>query len=647
MTVSSRLPRPSPPWAVRNPALVTAALVVSLLLPSANASSDSRPAVSDPPGTGAPAVGETLLPTGDTVRRLPESGAVSVDPGEGRDGTRFTTVRLGDRSYVLPSDVHGSVSAAEGAAGAYELTEGAPAPLPSADRGCGEGREACHSLTVHHTGPDGETTDEAASMVFGLDEQLVEFGADAAEVRFDLPEGRYMLVTDITDFDDPDADWHRLVRTLLVLDGDTELRMDATTTRPVGTVLGDPRAEAVLVEVGVGNRTGAVPVSVSLRGDDFSGLYTAGVEPDEGTQGGTEGLTSFVASTWAHPNTDGSYLGSPSTYHLLDTIEGSFPTGYDRTVEPEDLASVTAEHLSQTPGNGATKAIFGTAPGVDHTATLFLPHALPSSTTHLLEPGDAEWSSAFGENRENEAGRVEDVTALGSVARSYEAGHQYEERWNAAVVGPMFLWSEHAVRTGNELWFGMPMYSDQDMHQGGSRTDSASIRLYQDGGLVAESETGHLSAELLPGTSELRLESRTSRPSVSDLSTRVEAAWTVASTEPGAEPQRLPLWVVRYQPEVDEWNSAHARGVLRLPLSVDSQPGSAAGTVEELTIESSTDDGRTWEPARVVPHGTGAYTAIIRLPRHGAEYLSLRAGLTDSDGNSLEQTIERALRLAG
>lgn len=641
MTDSFRPPRPRSSRRVWSPVLVTAALAVSLVAAPATADSGSPPTMTGKPSTELPAE-EVRLPTGDTARLLSEAGTVSIDPGEGRDGVRFTTVRLGERSYVLPSDAHGRASSPGNPGEAHELTAGTPATRQSRDDTCA--RDTCHSLTVRHTGPDGEATDGASSMVLGLDNELMELGADTAKLEFDLPEGRYMIVTDVTDFDDPEADWHRLVRPLLVLDGDTELHMDATTTRPVGTELADPGAKPALVEVGVGNQAGDVPVSVSLRADAFSGLHTAGIGPD-GDADGHDGLTSFVASTWAHPNADGSYLGSPSTYHLLDTIEGSFPTGYARTVVPEDLAAVTAEHLSQTPGNGATKAMFGTAPGVDHSATVFLPHALPSTTTHHLEPGDVEWSSAFGENRENGDGRVEDVTALGSVARSYEAGRDYTDRWNASVVGPMFLWSEHAVRTDDELWFGMPMYSDQDRHQGGSRTDSASIRLFEDGALVAESETGHLNASLSPGDAELRLESRTSRGSVSDLSTRVEATWTVTSASTGSEQERLPLRVVRYQPEVDEWNSVDARGVLRLPFTVESQPGSNAGSIEDLSIEASGDDGDTWSAARVVPRGDDTYTAIIRLPRHGTEYVSLRAELTDSDGNSLEQTIERAVRL--
>ncbi|MFD6949697.1 MULTISPECIES: hypothetical protein [unclassified Nocardiopsis] len=591
------------------------------------------------PTTTGPATGfeETVLASGDTVTVFPEEGHVSVSPAPGREDVRFTSVRSGGRHLVLPADARAAAAGAGGGPEAYDLS-GTAAPMALADDGCGE----CHELRIRHVGPDGEPTDGAESLVLGLDGDVLEFAGGSAEAALTLPEGRYMLVTDITDFSDPDADWHRLVHPLLALDGDSEVLMDATTTRPVGTDPGVEDAEAALVEVGVENRRGGAPVSVSLQTDDFSGLHTAQVGPAETV----DGLTSFVASTWAHRGDDGGFLGAPSSHHLLDTVEGSFPTGYDRTVAPGDLAVLTADHLAQTPGHGATKALFGTAPGVSHTATVFLPHTLPSTTVHHLEAGEVMWSSAFGENRVEDDGTVRDVTALGSVPRSYEAGEEYAERWNASVIGPMFLWSEHGVRTGDELWFGMPMYSDQDRHQGGSRTDSSSIRLFQDGALVGESSTGHLSADLAPGDSELRVESRTTRESFSDLSTRVEAVWTVSSSTPESGQERLPLWLVRYQPDVDARNTVDARGLLRLPFSVESQPGSAPGRVEEVTVEASADDGRTWDQVRVVERGDGGYTALVRLPRRDGEYLSLRARLSDSEGSTLEQTIIRALRLS-
>ncbi|WP_028647181.1 hypothetical protein [Nocardiopsis sp. CNT312] len=576
----------------------------------------------------------TVLDTGDTVSVSPDGAHVAITPAEGREGTRFTSVHSADRHLVLPGDLPRTPTA--------RLPTAAAARTP-ASSGTGCGSTECHELSVRHLGPDGAPTDDAESMVLGLDSDVMEFAGGSESAVFSLPEGRYMLVTDVSDFTDPDADWHRMVHPLVTLDSDDEVVMDATTTRPVSTDPGADGTESALVEIGVENQAGSEAVRVSLQADDFSGLHTALVGPSAPV----EGLTSFVASTWAHRDRAGELRGSPETVHLLDTVEGSFPTGYDRTVEPDDLATVAVDHFAQTPGNAATKALFASAPGVSGIATVFLPYDLPSSTVHRVEAGETMWSSAFGENRAMDDGTVSDVTALGSVPRSYEAGDSYTERWNAAVVGPMFLWGEHAVRSGDDLWFGMPMYSDQDRHQGGSVTDEAEVLLFQDGGLVASSDTGHLQASLAPGESELRLESRTSRASVADLSTRIEAEWTVSSDTAAPEGERLPLWVVRYQPRVDMWNSVRARGLIRIPLTVEAHPDSVHGDVEELTVQASFDDGDSWKRAWVIRHGADRRTALIWVPRRSdAEYLSLRAHLTDSDDNSVEQTIIRALRLS-
>ncbi|KUO09647.1 hypothetical protein AQJ58_24175 [Streptomyces sp. DSM 15324] len=60
-------------------------------------------------------------------------------------------------------------------------------------------------------------------------------------------------------------------------------------------------------------------------------------------------------------------------------------------------------------------------------------------------------------------------------------------------------------------------------------------------------------------------------------------------------------------------------------------------TVQKLTFEVSYGEGGTWAPARTV-HGDRP------APRHPAEpgTVSLRARLTDRDGNTLVQTVDRA-----
>ena len=74
-----------------------------------------------------------------------------------------------------------------------------------------------------------------------------------------------------------------------------------------------------------------------------------------------------------------------------------------------------------------------------------------------------------------------------------------------------------------------------------------------------------------------------------------------------------------------------------MPFTVEG--AATTRTVRKLDFEVSYDEGRTWKAAKKV-HGT-------RLSLHHPAQpgtVSLRARLTDRDGNTLVQTVERAYR---
>lgn len=498
-------------------------------------------------------------------------------------------------------------------------------------------------LTVTHLDADGRPTTRAETMVFDQagDIRAVLYGTgDTATVR--LPEGEYVLVGDVVDFGRPDAPWHRLVRPRLILDRDTSLTMDARRTAPVTTSVPRPEARPVLVELGLDQATAdGAGIRLSLIADDFAGLHTGHLGPEVAA----EELTSYLSSTWAVPGVQGDFRNSPFTYGLLDTRRGSFFTGFSRTVSDGDLAAVNSKLHQQVPGRQATKSLFSTAPGVTGTIGSLLPYDLPAQVTHYLDAGPVEWSAAFGENRPDGNGLPAELTALGQGYQTYQAGQVYADRWNAAVFGPLLDFPGHAGRQGDQVWFGVPMFSDQDGHRGGSITDSASTRLYRGNQLIGESGAGDVTATVAPGPAVFRVEKRTSRPSISGFSTRVDATWTFRSEGAGDGPEWMPIWVVRYMPTVDDRNQSQATPVTVLPVTLISQPEAEVGTVRRLRIQVSGDEGRTWWPAWVVPNGDGSYRAIFWTPSRGSS-VSLRATLVDSHDNRLTQTIINAYPLA-
>ncbi|WP_407698887.1 molybdopterin-binding protein [Streptomyces acidicola] len=120
------------------------------------------------------------------------------------------------------------------------------------------------------------------------------------------------------------------------------------------------------------------------------------------------------------------------------------------------------------------------------------------------------------------------------------------------------------------------------------------------------------------------------------VSTRVRAEWTFRSGETsGDEPARLPLSVIRFSPELTLSSTAKAGERFEVPFTVE---GAAAGQrPAKLAFEVSYDEGATWQPTEAVD---GSRLSLEHPAEAGS--VSLRAELTDRDGNTLVQTIERA-----
>lgn len=98
---------------------------------------------------------------------------------------------------------------------------------------------------------------------------------------------------------------------------------------------------------------------------------------------------------------------------------------------------------------------------------------------------------------------------------------------------------------------------------------------------------------------------------------------------------------VHFQPTLDDHNRARA-GRFVLPITVQRQPGAPAAEVKALQVETSTDDGKSWQAAKVVRRGDGWQTTVTN-PSGGA--VSLRAKASDSNGNEVTQTFIRGYRV--
>jgi hypothetical protein len=236
---------------------------------------------------------------------------------------------------------------------------------------------------------------------------------------------------------------------------------------------------------------------------------------------------------------------------------------------------------------------------------------------------------------------------LGWVPYEYRVGQTYTGRWNEPVFSPSmpdlisaFQW---IARDGDFLSFDLPMYGDGDGH-GGFIANQGTTTLYREGELVGQYESGSSGYfEIPPELASYRLEVD-HHQAMFEYTPHQQAAWTFQSShaEEGS-PERLPLLVVRFTPELDGNGRAPSDTRFCLPLHVDQFDRETRPDVSTPSVEVSYDDGATWAVASVEASGSG-WNAFLDHPQQ-AEYVSLRTSTHDSNGNAVEQTLYRAYGL--
>jgi hypothetical protein len=233
---------------------------------------------------------------------------------------------------------------------------------------------------------------------------------------------------------------------------------------------------------------------------------------------------------------------------------------------------------------------------------------------------------------------------------TFQPGEHRVQRWNVGVFGPAFAddpvlqtRGPHVRRTGDTIDYNLWLFTDQGAtHSGIAYQRTGPTRLFRDGQLVGTSGTAG-SFTVPPEGATYRLEADHAQ-TVATVSTNVTAAWTFRSGHvPGAEPAALPLMAVRFAPDLDEHNRAKSGRPFTVPVSVQRQAGASSGTLRNLTVHVSYDDGGTWRPATVTGWGSRQAVVLYHPPRAGS--VSLKARASDSDGNTVEQTIIRAYTL--
>lgn len=268
-----------------------------------------------------------------------------------------------------------------------------------------------------------------------------------------------------------------------------------------------------------------------------------------------------------------------------------------------------------------------------------IPIRLPASRTEYYNPG-VRWGRGI-----DEGDRVSTSVVLRSPWTGYRAGREYAERRNGAVFGPGFPagtqpwpWVEHI---DDEMLIDPPLYVDHAGWNGYVPNATGRLVLYRNGVKLEDVPEHFAVVPVPPETADYRLVVDATRGAPSILSTKVSAEWTFRSGHGAAV---LPLSAVHLRPPLDRTNTAPAGATLPVPFSVVRQADSGTDAVRAVTVDVSYDDGATWRRVPVQRSGSTG-TAMIEHPR-AAGFVSLRAASTDAAGNTVQQTIIRAYRIA-
>ena len=505
-----------------------------------------------------------------------------------------------------------------------------------------------YDVTLRYIGRDGGTPAASLTQVTDRNSPVLtqwnSLGQDGSKV-LRLPKGQYTVISDVmtaTTVAGPDGkptmEHAFLAQPALDVDRSMTVMLDARLGKPVSVTVARPDARQVFAELAAVTVRPGGTASVTLVSSSYANIYTAQIGPDVAV----DGFLSTVSGQWARAAADGGTDDSPYFYSLYFPENGRMIDGYQRSVADRDLAKVRADFAATYPGEVGVKRIAAdlAGPGGGGFGSRMSFH-LPFSRTEYYSSGPGiGWTGDLSTDADGKG-----ITyVLGSTPTAYQPGHPYVERWNTGVFAPYLDPTERewqgVSRSGDDLMLDMPGYSDGTGRGGWGATTTSTATLFRDGTKIGGTEWNRFNSLAMPAEdATYRLELHAERGAPFALSTRADIAWTFRSHrgETGTT-TRLPVWTVRFAPQVDRFNAVPAGAVQAVPVTVTPQPGAVVGDLSGLTVEASFDDGATWRRAAVK---NGA--ALVPHPA-GSGFVSLRAKASDSAGNTVEQTVIHAYR---
>lgn len=337
-------------------------------------------------------------------------------------------------------------------------------------------------------------------------------------------------------------------------------------------------------------------------------------------------------------------VSHPQTRYLYDLVRhynGEIPrtlTYRPRTVE---LARID-ESFRDTAQGEALQRRDDLAPETHQPMNgLSTPVKAQGTLTSWVSPG-ALWAAAASREDLGQAG----------PPRTYKARTTSSETWFAPIQHPrLFSDDTHTApfRVGNIMsTASIAAWGDSGRHSGIVWTDgnTSSVSLYQGDRLLAEGVNQQfVTADGLPPAPmpyRIVVEGKRDIPT-RPYSTHTHTEWAFTSGTTTSEVlSPLPLIQLDYAVATDLSGKASRRTPLQV-TPTHFENGTGAGTIDNVRLEVSYDDGATWHTSKLRRSGM-TWTTYLDAPSK-AKFASLRTTARDTHDNSVSQTLNRAFGL--
>ncbi|WP_210584541.1 S8 family serine peptidase [Streptomyces sp. GESEQ-35] len=237
--------------------------------------------------------------------------------------------------------------------------------------------------------------------------------------------------------------------------------------------------------------------------------------------------------------------------------------------------------------------------------------------------------------------------------RTYEKGERRTEEWYGGVVSPVAPLDDSgeqalaAERQGNLIGVAPGFWGDAQ-HRGvqGGFGDIGNMVLKQDGETIGDSPYpfGVFEVPAEESPYELTLNTMKIGPParVWNRSTSTTTTWSFRSgLDEDVYSQGVPLLFPRYELPEDGLKTLPARDGLRIGLTATGHAGYEPGGLTSAQVAYSYDGGETWTEARM-ERGDGGWNAVVNHSGASGKQVTLRARLTDTNGNAVTQIVTRA-----